>query len=109
LEGADIPHEVENDQILTDAPGPLKIRYTRRLTNIAKWRPLMARTLAARLAMYAATRVTGKMQYFEKAASEYQRVYVEAAHADSLERGTVERYSGSGDYADDVFTVRGLV
>lgn len=109
LDGADIPHELENGQVLTNAGGPLKIRYTQRLTNMAKWRPLMARTLAARLAMYAATRVTGKMQYFEKASAEYQRVFFEATHADSLERGTQERYSlGNQFFDDDVFTARGI-
>lgn len=108
INGAPIPYEVELGQILTDQAGPLYIRYTKRLTNIAKWRPLMARVLAARLAIYASTRVTGKIQYFEKAQTEYNRVFFEATRADALERGTIESYGGSGDYGVDTFTVRGL-
>jgi len=108
LDGEPIAHEVEGGQILTDEAGPLKIRYIKRLTQISQWRPLMARVFAARLAVYAATRVTGKMQYYQKAMDEYQRLMIEAQHADSLERGTTERTSVPGGYTQDVFTVRGI-
>lgn len=104
LDGAMIPFEIEAGQILTNQPAPLKIRYTFRLTNLSKWRPLMARVFAARLAMYGATRVTGKDSYYQKAKAEFDRTLFEAAHADSLERGTTENYWGS----DNVFSARGL-
>lgn len=106
LNGRLIPFEVESDQILTDATGALPIRYTWRLTNIAKWRPLMARVLASRLAMYASTRVTGKSSYYQKCEAEFIRTMQEATHADSLERGTPENYLHENE---DVFSVRGIV
>jgi hypothetical protein len=108
LDGAPIRFEVESRQILTDKSGPLNIRYTKKLTQISKWSPLMARVLAARLAIYASVRVTGKMQYFDKAQMEYNRAFFEATNADSRERGTVEGYAVAGGYGQDVFTVRGI-
>ena len=105
LDGVDIPHEVENNRILCDVPTEIKIRYTFRQTNLAKWRPLAARVFAARLAMYAATRITGKSEYFAKSQAEFQRAMFEATHADSLERGTQASYS----LGEDVFSARGLV
>lgn len=105
INGADLPHEVEGGSILCNELAPLRVRYIKRLTNIALWRPLMARVLAARLAMYAASRVTGKLQYVEKARGEYQSAMYEATHADSLERGTVETY---GDDYSNVLSVRGI-
>lgn len=104
-----IPYELEQGRVLTNESAPLLVRYTTRLTAISRWRPLMARALAARLAMYAATRVTGKMQYFEKAQSEYQRIFFEATSADSRERGGAERYGTEFSPASDVFTARGMV
>ncbi len=103
--GAEKPFELEAGQILIDHTGPLYIKYIFKLTNISKWRPLMARVLASRLAMYAATRVTGKSSYYQKAAEEHRRVLFEATHADSLERGTPENYLNG---ETDVFTARGL-
>lgn len=101
----EIPYELEDEgRILTNAAGPLYIRYVKKLTNVAKWRPLMIRVLATRLAMYASTRITGKQNYYQKTYAEYQRVFFEATHADSLERGTPEDYSIDGN----VFSVRGL-
>lgn len=108
LNGSLIPHEVENGQVLTNQPGPLYIRYVHRLTAMQKWRPLMARTFAARLAMYAATRVTGKEGYYKKAREEYQASLTEAMHADTLERGTPQSYGIYSGAGQDVFSVRGL-
>lgn len=103
--GAEIPYELEDEsKVLTNASGPLKVRYVKRLTNIAKWRPLMCRAFASRLAMYGATRMTGKQSYYQKAAVEAQRTMFEATHADSLERGTPEDYTVDGN----AFSVRGL-
>lgn len=105
--GQDVPYELESNQILTNQSGPLYIKYTKRLTNMTRWRPLMARTLASRLAMYAATRVTGKLNYYEKAAAEFGRVYFEATHADSMERGLNERVLSYNTEADSL-SVRGI-
>ena len=107
LDTAELPHEIEGGQILTDQPAPLYVRYTYRLTNMSKWRPMMARLLACRLAMYAATRITGKSMYYEKCVQEYNRAFFEATHADSLERGSTERVQ-LYDNSHDAISVRGI-
>jgi hypothetical protein len=104
LNGNDIPHEIEGRQILCDVPTVLPVRYLFRQTNMAKWPPLTARVLAARLARYASTRVTGKSSYFQKCDQEFKMALTEATAADTLERGTAEFY-GDGN---DAFSVRGL-
>ena len=102
--GPAVAHEVEARQVLTNASGPLPVRYLFRQTNMAKWPPLTARVLAARLARYAATRVTGKESYFSKTDAEFKASMFEAMQSDSLERGTVETYTDG----EDAFSVRGL-
>lgn len=106
LNGNRVAFEIEDGKLLCDYTKALPIHYIYRLTNMAKWRPLMARVLASRLAMYASTRVTGKAEYFNKAQAEYNRVLFEATHADSLERGTPENYLGDDD--GNVFSARGI-
>lgn len=101
--GGDVLYEVESGKILCNVSSSLNVIYIKRESNVAKWSPLAARAFAARLAMYAATRVTGKMQYFQKAQAEFQAVMFEARVADSLERGTPE----STDYKLNSLTVRG--
>lgn len=90
LNGRPIPYEYESRQILTDEPTQLYIHYIRRETNIALWSPLLARAFAARLAILASTRVTGKMQYYTKATEAYRSAMYEAQHVDSLSLGTPE-------------------
>jgi hypothetical protein len=68
---------------------------------------LFARALGARLATLAATRITGKSGYYDKAMAAYQSAMAEAKHEDSLSRGLPSAYSL--DYYDNsnVLTVRG--
>lgn len=95
-DGARIDCELEGGKILTNVEGPLPIRAIQRVTNIARWQPLAARVFANRLAMVGATRVTGKMQYFEKCEKAYLKSMFEATDADSKERGPSELYDGAG-------------
>lgn len=102
--GAPIAYELESRQILTDyatSNSTLYVRYIRRETNLAKWSPLAARALGARLAVTASLRMTGKAQYFEKAREAYSSALWEAQQADALERGTPEPI-----YTDGVLSVR---
>lgn len=99
-----IPYEVESGQILTDYiyNGSLPMHFIRRETNPTKFSPLFARTLANRLAMVAAQRVTGKASYFQVAREAYLSSWHEGTLSDSLGRGTPEQ-----QYAGDVLAVRG--
>ncbi len=91
--GDEVPYELESRKILCDVSAPLKIRYIRRVTNIAEWSPLAARAFATRLALYSATRVTGKNTYYQKCFQALKDVMWEATQNDSLERGTNEGYT----------------
>lgn len=109
-DGPEVPHEVESGRVLTDAVAPLLVRYVKREIDLTKWSPLAARALACRLAMFAATRVTGKTGYYQKAQQAYQEALTLAMHADSLERGPSEYVlSGHGTSVQEtVMSVRGV-
>lgn len=108
---APIPHEVESGVLLCNVGPTLNVLYIRKETRLDRWSALMGRVLATRLAMYAASRVTGKLSYFEKVRTAYNDIVFEAKHVDSLTRGTQETYyASSGDslLAHDSLNVRTL-
>jgi hypothetical protein len=92
-----VKYELEGREVLCDVRSVLPIRYIRQVTNAAEFTPLFARVLGARLAMMAATRITGKSGYFDKASGLYREAITEARLVDSLERGT------PSDYANETY------
>lgn len=98
-----IKHEREGDYILTDQTAPLYLRYTKVITNPMKFPPLFAWALAARLALFAAQRITGKSSYVQKAAEIYKDALEEARLADSLSSGTQEDF-----VRHDIVEIRGV-
>lgn len=100
-EGDLIPYELESREILCDQPSSLKIHYLRDETNVAKFSPLLARAFAARLAVVAASRITGKMAMRERAKEEFKEALAAAQIIDSLSMGTPE-----GQYRNSILDVR---
>lgn len=99
--------EIEGDKILCNVRSGIWIKYSADVTNLAKWRALPARAFAARLAMYASQRVTGKAGYFDKCAEAFRNAMSEATRADALHRGMVEDVYVSGSDGLDSVTARG--
>lgn len=97
LNGVSIPYEIEGRTILTNAPPPLKVRYIRRVINEEEFTPLFGALLGARLAVLAATRITGKVGYFDKASATFAQALNDFKTEDSLSAGTPERYDYGGD------------
>ena len=89
-EGRPIPHEVEDGRILTNAPGPLKIRYVCRNTDYARYPATFQMALAARLAMGMAHWLTGKSNFAQIASNAYQQAKNDAWLSDAVQ-GTVPR------------------
>lgn len=106
--GDPIPYEVESGKLLCNYAPPLPLIFIRRETNVAKWTALMARAFAAKMAMYAAQRVTGKIQYFDKCRQAYGDAMGEARLVDSLTRGTAEHYYSNGFDGLDAVSARGV-
>lgn len=100
-EGNLIPYELESREILCNESGSLKIHYLRDETNPAKFSPLLARAFAARLAITAASRITGKMAMRERAKDEFKEALAAAQIIDSLSMGTPE-----GQYRNSILDVR---
>lgn len=98
-DGNEVPHEIEGRILYTNKAGAFPLKYIRRETDPAVFDPLFARALAAKLASYAATKVTGKMQYYQKAAGEFAQTMQMAAVADSLSEGTAGSYSSGHESA----------
>lgn len=83
--GTPMPHKVEGDQILTDTPPPLGIRYIKRIDNAGLFDNSFAEALAASLAMSAAHFITGKASYADRMQQAFQNLMLEAQQVDSLE------------------------
>lgn len=102
-----VPFRVVGDQIFTNVQGGINLTYTFDQKNVAKWRALAARAFAAKMAMYASQRVTGKAAYFEKCRTAYASSMQEATHSDALNRGMFEDVYTSGSDGFDSVSVRG--
>lgn len=83
---------VEGDELLSDTGPVFYFKYGKRVTNPTKFPPLFARLLACRLAANAATKVTGKLSFFQKADAEFQKALQAAVHVDSLSSGKPTNY-----------------
>lgn len=100
FEGPHVPHEVEAGYILTDQSTTLYLLYLFQITDTTKFDPNFVEALAARLAMKAAHRFTGKQSMVQVAASFYADAISEARLANAIE-GTPQKA-----YDDDVIAAR---
>jgi hypothetical protein len=89
-EGVEIPHAVEDGRVLTDACGPLPVRYIYRSTNYDAYSPECIELIAARLAAKCGHFLTGKTSYIQIAKATYDEAWRDAWALDSME-GTVPR------------------
>ena len=99
LNGYLIPHEVEGEYILTDAPPPIKIRYLRRVTNVSEYNnsPLFILALSTRLAGALAAWLTGREGLVQMANEEHEKALTMARHIDSSEGTAAEQYANAFD------------
>lgn len=100
FENPSIRHEVEAGYILCDQATSLYLLYIFQITDTTKFDPNFVEALAARLAMKAAHRFTGKQSMVQVAASFYADAIAEARLTNAIE-GTPER-----PYDDDVIAAR---
>lgn len=89
-EGSPIRHEVEGLRILTDAQGPLKVRYVRRTEDYDRYPAAFVEALAAYIAMKCGHWVTGKVSYVQVAQGLYREAIDAAWRIDAIE-GTSPR------------------
>jgi len=89
-EGQPIPFEVEGGMILTNATGPLPVRYVARVENYDAYPATFINALSAKLATRMAHWVTGKSNYVQIASGLYQDAMNKAWLADAIV-GTVPR------------------
>lgn len=107
--GPSIPYEMEGRQILTDAAAPLRIRYLRRVTDMATMSPSFVQAFAASLAFRSANWITGKQSYAQALKDEAARLMATAQSIDSLS-GTPEEpeddswVSGRSTGVSDAYT-----
>jgi hypothetical protein len=99
MNGILIPHQVEGDFILTNAPAPLLIRYLSVMPDPATWPPAFVDAVAAKLAERAAHFLTGKQAMVELAAARYREAAGLAASLDSAEGSHADQYATDYDAA----------
>lgn len=87
--GVPLPYKVEQDQILTDQPAPIYVRYIKRISNTGQFDNSFCEALAALLAMGAAHLITGKQSYADRMQQVFQSQMLDAQSVDALE-GTPE-------------------
>lgn len=86
---------VEQGEILTDLPAPLKVRYIARITNTGLFDPLFNEVLACKLAMEAAETLTQSETKRARAADEFKFALSEAKRQDAIENPPDEFPDGS--------------
>ncbi len=89
-EGVPIRSEVEGPYILTDAPGPLKVRYIFRNEDYDRYPPVFVEALASYIAMKCGHWVTGKVSYVQIAQGMHREAINTAWNVDAIE-GTAPR------------------
>lgn len=99
-EPTSVPHEIEGRKILTNCAAPLPLVYISRPADFSIVDPLCARALGMRIAVLAASRVTGKLSYVDKARGMFAEAMDEAFRANALE-GTPEQYTTDTSYHPD--------
>lgn len=87
-EGSPIAHVVEGGKLLTNASGPVKVRYIRRATNYDAYHPLFLDYLSGRLATRMAHWLTGKTSYLQVASAIMKQALDDAWLTDAIEGDT---------------------
>jgi hypothetical protein len=90
-----VPWAVEQGEILTNLPAPLKVRYISRITNPGLFDPLFVEVLACKLAMEIAEPLTQSETKRARAADEYKFALSEAKRQDAIETAADEFPWGS--------------
>ncbi len=85
---------VESGALLTDDGAPLKITYTRAVTDPVLFDPLFAETLAVRIASEIAVSLTESTAKAQALWQVYQQKLAEARRRDALERGRDDSVDG---------------
>ncbi len=99
MDGILIPHQVEGDFILTNAPAPLRIRYLKLETNVAKWPATFINAVAAKLAEELAPQLTGKQSAAGDMKVKFSEYMTMAASIDSAEGSHAQQYATDYDSA----------
>lgn len=99
---------VEGGKLLTDTAGPLRIRYTRRLTDPAAIGPLLADAIAARLAAHIAFPITNSASQAEQMRVLAEQMIRRARHIDAIEQSQDEQVTAD-DWTSARFTSFGPV
>jgi hypothetical protein len=84
-EGRPVRHVVEGGAILTDAAGPLPVRFVARVVNYDTYSALFVETLSGRLAFKMAHWLTGKTSYQQIAKGIYDQAMSDAWLTDAIE------------------------
>lgn len=95
-------YELAGNTVYCDAKSRLYVKYTRRVTDPARFTPLFARCLGTRLAVDMAQRVTGKVGFLDRARSMYNDVLARALMSDAMERGPEEDYVTASEHVLDI-------
>jgi hypothetical protein len=86
--------EVEGTKILTDLPGPLKVRYIGRVTDPGRFSGMLATAISRRIAMEVAYTLTNSRDSETKATNDYEKILSQARSLDS-QQGTPEQLERS--------------
>lgn len=81
--------EIEGRQILTDMPGPLKVRFIAQITDEAQFAGLVGTAMARRIEAEIAYTLTNSREKEEKAWNDYGAVLIKAQSLDS-QQGSAE-------------------
>lgn len=93
LNGRLIPHSVEGNFILTDAPAPLKVRFIKRVEDATLWSPLFIDAFSMNMALRLAPLLTGKAGLITDLRAAYKETLTQAMFIDSAE-GTAANTTG---------------
>jgi hypothetical protein len=99
LNGRLISHVVEGDLILTNATGPLLVRYLAAKHNPAEWPAPFVEAATTRLAAGIANMMTGKQSLVEVLTVTHERALAAAVSIDSAEGTHAEQYATAYDDA----------
>lgn len=79
-------YALESGRILTDLPGPLNIRYVKRVTDTTRWDPCFEEALSCRIAMDLGEPLTQSDTKIQRASALYKDAIKEARRQNAIER-----------------------
>jgi hypothetical protein len=102
-----IDHSVEGLYILTNAPGPLKVQYIKKIADATLFSPLFIDAFSMNMALRLAPLLTGKQGLITELKASYKETLTQAMFIDSAEGSAATvtgfeyddaRYLGSSEY-----------